>query len=182
MTQPPRPDAVSPGEPSGAPSAGDRDAWQAWAAALEETVLALAVDASVTVAAAPSDARPVLLRRARLGGFLPARHDVVAPWVRLRRVEDHLRGTCVGAEAFGGPFPFGPQEDAALLALGWHRPGPGDGHDYVRFWPDDVPQGAFLARDEAQRAVAMVASTFREVLAREGAAPQIEGDPPNSSN
>lgn len=182
MTQPPRPDAVSPGEPSGSPAAGGEDAWQAWATSLVETVLALADDACVIVAAPPAEARPVLRRRARLGGFVPARHEAVAPWVRLRRVEDHLRGMCVGGEAFGGPFPFGPQEDAALLALGWHRPGRGDGHDYVRFWPDDVPQGAFLARDEAERAVAMVAATFREVLVGEAAPPLVEADPPNSSN
>ena len=41
----------------------------------------------------------------------------------------------------------------------------GDGEDYVRFWPDDVPQGPYLPREEAERAVAMVAATFREVLA-----------------
>ena len=60
----------------------------------------------MTLAAAPADARPVLLRKARLGGFIPAKHDVVAPWVRLVRVEDHLRGHCVGAESFGGSVPL----------------------------------------------------------------------------
>lgn len=182
MSESPPPDAVGPGETVGAPPVGGRDAWQAWATTLVETVRALADGAAVTVTAAPADARPVLLRRARLGGFVPARHDVVAPWVRLRRVEDHLRGACVGAEAFGGRFPFSPREDAALLALGWHHPGSSDGHDYVRFWPDDVPQGPFLARDEADRAVAMVAATFREVLVGEGSLPNLVRDPPNSSN
>ena len=124
----------------------------------------LADGAGLTVTAAPADARPVLLRPARLGGLVPARHDVVAPWVHLVRVEDHLRGRCVGGVSFGGPFPFSPEEESALLALGWHRPGAGDGHDFVRFWPDDVPQGPFLPRDDADRAAAMVAASFRGVL------------------
>ena len=42
----------------------------------------------------------------------------------------------------------------------------------MRFWPDDVPQGPFLPRDEAERAAAMVAATFRDVLAADaGRAP-----------
>ena len=85
--------------------------------------------------------------------------------MRLVRVEDFLRGHCVGAELIGAHFPMSPDEDDALLALGWHHPTPTDGEDYVRFWPDDVPQGPFLPRDEAERAAAMVAATFRDVLA-----------------
>jgi hypothetical protein len=171
MTVPPQPDAGSTGQPSGAPPAGGGGgdaAWQAWAAALVDIVRALDDAASVTLTATPADARPVLLRPARLGGLLPARHEVVAPWVRLERSEDHLRGRCVGSESFGGPFPFSPEEDAALLALGWHRPGAGDGDTYVRFWPDDVPQGPFLPHAEAERAVAMVVATFRTVLLTDG--------------
>ena len=167
MTDPTQRPPGRPGEPAGPPSAGGpaRDAaWRAWQAEVVAAVSALADGASLTLAAAEADARPVLLRKAHLGGFIPAKHEVVAPWVRLVRVEDHLRGHCVGAEAFGGPFPFSPDEDAALLALGWHHPGHGDGDDYVRFFPDDVPQGPFIPRDEAERAAAMVAATFREVL------------------
>ena len=72
--------------------------------------------------------------------------------MRLVRAEDFLRGHCVGAELIGAHFPMSPDEDAALVALGWHHPTPADGEDYVRFWPDDVPQGPFLPRDEAERA------------------------------
>ena len=167
MTDPTQPDAGGAGGSAGSPTAGGPAgdaAWRAWQAGVVAAVSALADGGSVTLTAAQADARPVLLRRARLGGFVPAKHDVVAPWVRLVRVEDHLRGSCIGAESFHGPFPFSPDEDAALLALGWHHPGPGDGHDYVRFFPDDVPQGPFIPRDEAERAAAMVAATFREVL------------------
>jgi len=176
MTVPPRPDAGGPGAAAGPPSAGGDDPWTRWAATLVEAVLGLADGEAVTLTAVDAAARPVLLRPARLGGFVPARHSLVAPWVRLARVEDHLRGHCVGAESFGGPFPLSPQEDAALLTLGWHHPGQGDGDDYVRFWPDDVPQGPFLPRDEAERVVVMVERTFREVLLDEG------GDPPRVAN
>jgi hypothetical protein len=168
MTVPPTPDAGSPGERGSSPSAGGEESWTAWAADLVEAVRALADGEALTVTADPADARPVLLRPSRLRGFVPAKHAVVAPWVRLQRTEDFLRGQSVGGEASGGPFPFSPDEDAALLGLGWHHPGRGDGEHYVRFWPDDVPLGPYLPLPEAQRAVAMVVSTFREVLLGRG--------------
>jgi hypothetical protein len=143
----------------------DAGAWAAWSATLADAVTGLADRAALTVTGSPGSARPVRLRKARLGGFIPARHEVVAPWVRLVRVEDFLRGHCVGAELIGAHFPLSPDEDAALVALGWHHPTPLDGEDYLRFWPDDVPQGPFLPRAEAERAAVMVAATFREVLA-----------------
>lgn len=143
----------------------DDVAWAAWAAHLADEVVRLADRASLTVTGPEGSARPVRLRKARLGGFIPAKHEVVTPWVRLVRAEDFLRGHCVGAELMGAHFPMSPEEDAALRALGWHHPTPTDGEDYVRFWPDDVPLGPFLPRVEADRATAMVAATFREVLA-----------------
>lgn len=143
----------------------DAGAWAAWSAHLADALQGLAERGSVTVTAPSGSARPVRLRKARLGGFIPAKHEVVIPWVRLVRVEDFLRGHCVGAELIGAHFPLSPDEDAALLALGWHHPTPTDGEDYLRFWPDDVPQAPFLPRPEAERAAAMVAATFREVLA-----------------
>ena len=143
----------------------DAVAWATWTTRLADEVTLLADGAALTVTGPDGSARPVRLRKARLGGFIPARHEVVTPWVRLTRAEDLLRGACVGPELIGARFPMSPEEDAALRALGWHHPTPTDGEDYVRFWPDDVPLGPFLPRDEAERAAAMVARTFREVLA-----------------
>lgn len=145
-----RPDAVS---------------WAAWTARLADEITGLADRAGLVVTGPEGSARPVRRRKARLRGFVPAKHEVVIPWVRLVHAEDFLRGHCVGSELIGAHFPLSPDEDDALLALGWHHPTPTDGEDYVRFWPDDVPLGPFLPRDEAERAAAMVAATFRDVLA-----------------
>ncbi len=164
------PYAGRPGEAASAPPEGSPgDPWDAWQAEVVEAVRSLPDGGSLTLAAAEGDARPVRVRKARLGGFIPAKHVVVAPWVRLERDEDLLRGVCVGAESFGGSFPFSPEEDAALLTLGWHHQSAAEGRDYLRFWPDDVPQGPFLPLDDARRAAAMVAATFRQVLVGEGA-------------
>ena len=152
---------------AGGTQSPDAAAWAAWSAHLADEVTQLADGGSLTVTGPPGSQRPVRLRKARLGGFIPAKHEVVTPWVHLVRAEDLLRGHCVGAELMGAHFPMSPDEDAALLALGWHRPTLADGEDYVRFWPDDVPLGPFLPRDEAERAASMVAATFREVLSAE---------------
>jgi hypothetical protein len=150
----------------------DALAWATWSTHLADALTGLADKASLTVTGPAGSERPIRVRKARLGGFIPAKHEAVTPWVRLARVEDFLRGYCVGAELIGAHFPMSRDEDAALVALGWHHPTPTDGEDYVRFWPDDVPLAPFLPRDEAERAAAMVAATFREVLA-----PGAEGLP-----
>ena len=99
----------------------------------------------MTVTGPEAGARPVRLRKARLGGFIPAKHEVVTPWVRLVRAEDFLRGHCVGAELIGGALPDvarrGRRAARARLAPPGARP---TASDYVRFWPDDVPLGPFL--------------------------------------
>lgn len=143
------------------PYAGD---WPGWADQLSAWVADLAEGETLVITAPEDVSRPHLARPARLFGLVPSRHERARPWVRLQRIEDHVRGTCIGAESFGGGFPFAPDEDDALIALGWHRPGPGDGSDYVRFWPDDVPSGPFLPRPEADRLAAMVATTVRGVF------------------
>ena len=139
--------------------------WAGWEADLARAVTTLADGEALTITSGPDHARPVLLRKGLLRGFVPAKHEHVEPWVRLARLEDHVRGSCVGSEGIGGSFPFSPQEDEALVEIGWHRPGAGDGTDYLRFWPDDVAQGPFLPLEEAQRVAATVGRTLREVFA-----------------
>ena len=146
-------------EHQGAPEA---PTWEAWQQLLVTAVLGLGDGETVTV-----EAPEFAARMARTGGwrlpFMPAKRAMTRPWVRLTRAEDLLRGECVGAEVLGGAFPWTAEEHAALLALGWH-PSLADGPDYVRFWPDDVPQGPFLPLADAERAAAAVATTLREVV------------------
>ncbi|MBR7742946.1 hypothetical protein KC207_06560 [Phycicoccus sp. BSK3Z-2] len=134
--------------------------WAAWRSDLAARVGALADGESLLVEA-PERAS----RRAKAGRrlLLPAPRVPTRPWVRLTRMEDLLRGTCVGPEVFHGAFPWSADEHADLLRLGWHL-SHADGSDYVRFWPDDVPHGPYLPATDAERAAAAVRTTVVEVL------------------
>ncbi|PKW27124.1 TY-Chap domain-containing protein [Phycicoccus duodecadis] len=149
---------ASPGDP--APTT-----WAAWEQHLVGAVLSLPDGGSVEVAAPPGHAR---LARASLGRrfrwLVGARRRPGSPSARLVRVEDHLRGHWAGAERLGGPFPWSREEVEAIQALGWHSPTATDGEDFLRFWPDDVAQGPFLPPEDARRAAAALAGTFRAVL------------------
>lgn len=139
-------------------------AWDVWVA---EFALGLLdePDRSTLVISAPRElARRRQTRPRRFFGLIPGSHEETAPWVELRRAEDHLTGRCVGSAAMGSGFPISEDEDAALLAIGWHHPSPGEGAAYVRWWPDDVPQGPYLPVEEGARAAQMVARTMREVF------------------
>jgi hypothetical protein len=139
--------------------------WAAWERALVSAVTALEDGGSVVVAAPAAAARGARVPASgRVRWFVPPKRRPLVPSVRLQRVEDHLRGFWVGAERFGGPFPWTREEQAAILDLGWHLPGGGDGEDFVRFWPDDVAEHPFLPVADAERAAAVVAGTFRAVV------------------
>ncbi|MGL5909883.1 MAG: TY-Chap domain-containing protein, partial [Phycicoccus sp.] len=127
-----------------------------WVTTLAGAVRRLDDGGSLVVTGPDDAARPAVLRRPRLRGFLPGRYRDTAPWVRLRRDDQHLRGWCVGSEAIGGGFPLAPEDHAALLGLGWHVPSSVEGADYLRWWPDDVPTGPYLPADDALRAACTV--------------------------
>ncbi len=139
-------------------------AWDAWTAQLALRVLDLADAGVLLIAGPPDSARSREVRPRRWFGLLAARYEDAVPAIALRRAEDHLRGSCVGAKAFGSGFPISPEEDAVIVAAGWHHPGLGDGSDYVRWWPDDVPTAPFLPAEEASRAAHTVATTMREAF------------------
>lgn len=139
--------------------------WSAWEDALAEAVRALPDEGSLVLAAPRQHARNARPAGAgRLSRLLGGRRRPVVPSVRLVRVEEHLRGHWVGAERLGGSFPWTREEVDAIEAAGWHRPSAGDGDDFVRFWPDDVPQHPYLAEADARRAAQALAATFRDVL------------------
>ncbi len=158
------------------PGPSEPPGWAEWEAVLTDAVLRLADAETLTLAAPGEHARMARTPgTARLRWLLGGRRRPVVPSVRLVRVEDHLRGHWVGAERFGGWFPWTREEEEAILAAGWHRPTAGDGDDFVRFWPDDVPRGPYLPRDDARRAASAVAATFRGVLGADpdGGLPQL---------
>ena len=151
------------------PPGGPGD-WGAWSRDLAARIRSLTDGEDVTVAV-PGLARPHLVRKARAFGLVPARYEDVAPWVRVRRDEDHAVVELVGSEDFGGDFFFTDAEDAVLGGLGWRRPGPISMEERVwnRWFPDDVSETAYLSRDDADAAADLVARTLRDVvLAAEG--------------
>ncbi len=140
-------------------------AWDAWVARFALELLDDPDRSAARTIAAPAErARPRQTKPRRIFGLLAASYADTAPWVTLRRVEDHLVGRCVAPERFGSGYPVSPEEDAALLTLGWHHPGPGDGAAYVRWWPDDVPCAPYLPAEEARNAARTVAATMRDVF------------------
>ncbi|QKE85455.1 hypothetical protein [Arthrobacter sp. NEB 688] len=137
--------------------------WSTWEDALVVAVRGLADGASLTVTAPPGHER-MARSGSRLRWLLGGGRRPVAPFVRLVRAEDHLRGHWVGSPRAGGSFPWTREEEERLLADGWHVPTATDGKDFVRFWPDDVPSGPFLPEGDARRAAAAVGASFRDVL------------------
>lgn len=139
--------------------------WGAWSRDLAATIRSLADGDSVTVTVSEFP-RPHLVRKARLFGVIPARYEDMAPWVRVRRDEDHAVCELVGSEEFGGDFFFSPDEESALAGFGWREPGPISMEERVwnRWFPDDVTQTAYLSRDDAQAAADLVTRTLRDVV------------------
>ncbi|GGL28447.1 hypothetical protein H9L10_03035 [Phycicoccus endophyticus] len=146
-----------------APETTPAATWADWEAELVAAVLALEDGATVTAAAPVKHAR-MAATGGRLRWLAGSRRRPLLPTARLVRVEDHLRGHWTGSRRLGGRFPWTAAEEEALLGLGWHRPTVGDGEDFVRFWPDDVPGSPYLDPADATRAAAAVAATFGQVL------------------
>lgn len=156
------------------PVADGRSAWQVWQAELVERVRRLADGEGLVLDPGPGHlrlARPT--GRTGLKVLVPGRKRPLAPRVRLVRSEDHLRGHLTGATRHGGPYPWTDDELVAIEGLGWHRPSVGDGEDFVRFWPDDVPQAPYLPLDDARRAVDVVGRTLRTLLPAPADAPDL---------
>lgn len=137
------------------------DAWAAWEGDLARRLHDLR-DGEGALLPAPA----ALGRPARQVGWLSRlkRPRIEHAAVQLVRSEDHLRGECVGADTFGGPFPWTRPEREALERLGWHQPGRGEAPHYVAWFPDDVPLAPYLPAAEAERAARLATATLRDVL------------------
>lgn len=132
---------------------------------LEALLADLADGGAVLVDGGEGRARPYRVRGSRLRrALLGGRYRDVPPWVRLTRVEDHVRGTCVRMQDGDDGFPMSQQEAGAIVALGWHEPGPMDGGDFVRFWPDDIPNGPYLPPADRSVVARGALAVLREVF------------------
>jgi hypothetical protein len=163
--------------PGTAPGRGS--AWVALVGELAERLGALEDGAALVIRAPQSLARPV---PSATGGILrrllaPAYVDT-APWIRVRREEDHLRGWCVGPGERGRGFPLSAQEQEEILTVGWHRPGPLEGTDFLRWWPDDVATGPYLPPAQALAAATLVLRTLHDVFGvPDAGAVEVVADP-----
>ena len=146
------------------PDGGPPD-WSLWSADLAARIRRLG-DGQDVVVDVPALARPHLTRKARLSGLIPAQYEDTAPWVRVRRDEDHAVAEMVGSESFGGEFLLSPQEEAAAEALGWRRPGSDliIERIWTRWFPDDVTAAAYLPTSDVDAAADLVTRTLRDVL------------------
>ena len=146
------------------PDGGPGD-WSAWSADLAARIRRLG-DGEDVVIDVPALSRPHLTRKARLFGLIPAQYTETAPWVRVRRDEDHAVAEMVGSESFGGDFLLSTEEEAAAEALGWRRPGSDliIERIWTRWFPDDVTHTAYLSRADTDAAADLVTRTLRDVL------------------
>lgn len=122
----------------------------------------------------PDLARPTAPRGGRLGRLLGTAHVMVAPWVRLRRQDDHLRGEALRGVAGRGPgarerFPMSREEADGIVGQGWHETRMEESGNFVRWWPDDVAGAAFLPEAEVHAAAEAVLRLLHETY---GATPE----------
>lgn len=146
------------------PPGGPAD-WSAWSRDLAARIRSLGDGEGVTVTVSEFP-RPHLVRKARFFGVIPARYEDMAPWVRVRRDEDHAVCELIGSEEFGGEFFFSPDEESRLAEIGWREPGPISMEERVwnRWYPDDVSETAYLGKDDALAAADLVTRTLRDVI------------------
>lgn len=88
----------------------------------------------------PEPARGVLAR-------LRPRRAAPTRYVQALRVDDQILAEAVGAESFGGYYPFDAATDTAIRALGWATPDDPDADptgapNYRRRFPTDRPGDA----------------------------------------
>ncbi|KGN39592.1 TY-Chap domain-containing protein [Knoellia subterranea] len=149
------------------PAAGPAD-WAAWSGELVHRIRALD-DGDDVLVSIPELARPHMLRHSRIFGLVPAHHEDTHPWVRIRRDEDHAILELVGSENFGGEYLLSKEDEDAIDALGWRRPGHDDieARVWSRWYPDDVTDTAYLPLAQARAAADLVTRTLRDVLCEE---------------
>lgn len=146
-------------------SESPRTDWESWRPVLAESLAALRDRECLVLTASGVPSRPSVVRPSRARGLISARTRQVHPHLRFRRLEDQLRGECIGDTRIGGLFPFTDDEVAVVESLGWHATVPADGPaHYQLWWPDDVPWAPYLPKELLSAAVVRAERTLREAM------------------
>ena len=66
--------------------------------------------------------RRTIVRHRRLAGLIKEKRATKSPFAQFLRMENDLRGECVGSEAMGGWFCLTEDEHERILGLGCPRP------------------------------------------------------------
>ena len=110
--------------------------------------------------------RPAIVRHRRLAGLITEKRVTASPFVQFLRMENDLRGECVGSEIMGGPFPLTDDEHERVLGLGWVLPWREgfSAENYEREWLGEGPPPSYLSETTAGGVATLAVRTMREVF------------------
>ncbi|WP_250445830.1 hypothetical protein [Actinotalea sp. C106] len=139
--------------------------WSAVEQELATTLRSLEEGESVVVEVTGAG-RPAVLQERRLLGLVRERTGTVHPYTQAIRVDDALVAECAGSPRTGGVYPWTPEEEERILALGWLVP---DRPDFVvpgyqREWVAGPGLG-YAEATHTSEAAALMVRTLREVMA-----------------
>lgn len=119
--------------------------WQQWQESLAERFAHLNDDEFITVDVPPRVAGTVdagsPARRGFFSRLFGSRSEPEGIFLQARRIGQHLYVECVGAQLFGGHFPWTQPQHAELCEMGWRAPGKEPPPLYSRYFPDDSEAG-----------------------------------------
>lgn len=146
----------------------DDATWMHLREQLLQAITALA-DGEAVLVDLPELARPMPPRGGMLGRLLGAAPVMLAPWVRLQRQDDHLRGEALRGAAARGQFPMSREERDLIVGQGWHETRIEESGNFAKWWPDDVTAEAYLPAPDAQAAAEATLRLLRDTY---GALPE----------
>lgn len=110
--------------------------------------------------------RLAIVHHRRLAGLITERRATASPFVQFLRMENDLRGECVGSEGMGGPFPLTDEEHERDLGLGWVVPSHEGffSENYECDWRGEGPPPSYLSAATAGDAAGLGVRTIRQVF------------------
>ena len=120
----------------------------------------------VIVTSTEPHGRSAIVRRCRLAGLITQKRAMASPFVQFLRMDNDLRGECVGSEVMGGPFPLTDEERERVLDLGWvtSLSAGSLAGNYEHDWRGEGTPPSYLSAATAQDVAALAVRTVREVF------------------